>query len=202
MDNTHKQNIDPRRYNALVRAFARVNNALKSEPSVDNFNWPVQVAAYSQIDALGETENFSVESFLDDVRAFNLGSASTFAPRRRDERQREPETPRILIELVRAFKNRAPSLGEKFERVVKTNDSIATASIDFLIAEYLYLNRSITHVEREIKNESFRVAMFNAHAETHYIAALNVIRSYASAMARSALAADVETAIGDGDNAN
>lgn len=202
MDNTHKQNIDPRRYNALVRAFARVNNALKSEPSVDNFNWPVQVAAYSQIDALGETEIFSVEPFLDDVRAFNLGSASTFVPRRRDELQRAPETPQILIELVRAFKNRAPSLGEKFERVVKTNAPVAFAAIEFLIAEYLYLDRSFTHVEREVKNESFRVAMFDARAETLYIAALNVIRSYASAMARSALAVDVETAIGDGDNAN
>ena len=201
MGNTHKKDIEICRYNALVRAFARVNDALRSEPSVDNFNWPVQVAVYSQIDVLGETENFSVEPFLDDVHAFRHGSASTFIPCRRGE-HREPEAPRVLSELVRAFKNRAPSLGEKFERVVKTNASVATATIEFLIAEYLYLDRSITHVEREVKNESFRIAMFNAHAEALYIAALNVIRSYASAMARVALAADVEMTKGGYTNAN
>lgn len=197
---TNKTNND--RYNALVRVFARVNNALRSESSVDNFIWPVQVAVYSQIDALGETEDFSVEPFLDDVRAFNSGSASTFVPRRRDERQRDPELPRILIELVRAFKNRAPTLGEKFERVVKTNDFVATAAIDFLIAEYLYLDRSASHRYRESMNEAFRLKMFEAHAEALYIAAFNVIRSYAASMARDVLAADVDAAIGGENNAD
>lgn len=201
MDNMHKQNPEICRYNALVRAFGRASKALTSEPSVEDSIFPVQVEMYSRIDALGEKENFSVEAFLDDVRAFAQGLASTFIPCRRGE-CREPATPRILSELVRAFKNRAPSLGEKFERVVKTNDPVAFAAIEFLIAEYLYLDRSITHVEREVKNESFRIAMFNAHAETLYIAALNVIRSYASAMARTALATAVETAIGSGNNAN
>ena len=196
---TNKINND--RYNALVRAFARVNNALRSDPSVDVFNWPVQVAVYSLIDMLGETENFSVEAFLNDVRTFNRDSASTFIPCRRGE-EREPEASPILIELVRAFKNRAPSLGEKFERVVKTNGSVATAAVDFLVAEYLYLDRSITHIEREVKNESFRLAMFEAHAEPLYIAALNVIRSYAASMARAVLAADVDAAIGGTDNAD
>lgn len=201
MDNTHKQDIEVCRYNAIIRAFGRASKALTSEPSVEDFTLPIQTEMYSRINALGEKENFSVEAFLDDVRAFDRGLASTFIPCRRGE-CREPETPRILIELVRAFKNRAPSLGEKFERVVKANDSVAFAAIEFLIAEYLYLDRSITHVEREVKNESFRIAMFNAHAEALYIAALNIIRSYAASMARAILAADVEAAIGGENNAD
>lgn len=189
------------RYNALVRAFARANEALRSEPRVEDFTFPVQVEMYSRIDALGEEENFSVEAFLDDVRAFNHGFTRAFSPCRRGE-YREPESPRILRELVRAFKNRAPSIGEKFEQVAKTNASVATTTVEFLIAEYLYLDRSITHVEREVKNESFRNAMFDAHAEPLYIAALNVIRSYAASMARAVLAADVAATIGGENNAD
>lgn len=198
----HKQNIETCRYNALVRALSRASKALSSEPSVKDFTSFLQWGMFLEVSALGEKENFNIGSFLDDVCAFSQNSASTFVPRRRDEGSSELETPRVLAELIRAFKNRAPSLGEKFERVVKTNASVATATIEFLIAEYLYLDRSITHVEREVKNESFRIAMFNAHAEPLYIAALNVIRSYAASMARTVLAADVDAAIGGGNNAD
>jgi hypothetical protein len=197
-----KNQIDSDRYNALIRAFARTCKALTSEPSVEDFTLPIQTGMYSRIDALGEKENFSVEPFLDDVRAFNHGFTKTFNPCQRGAIRNASISSSILIELVRAFKNRAPSLGEKFERVVKTNDFVAKTTIEFLIAEYLYLDRSITHVEREIKNESFRIAMFNARAEVLYIAAFNVIRSYAASMSRAVLAADVNAGIGGENNAD
>lgn len=197
---TSKPNND--RYNALVRVVGRASKALTSEPSVEDFSFPVQVEMYSKIDALGEKEDFNVEAFLDDVRAFNHGFTGVFNPCRRGEVRRAATLPPILLELVRAFKNRAPSLGEKFEQIVKFNTVVAVMAIDFLLAEYLYLDRSISHVEREVKNEAFRLAMFNAHAEPIYIAALNVIRSYAASMARAVLAADVDAAVGGENNAD
>lgn len=202
MDNTHKQNIETCRYNALVRAFSRAYKALLSEPCVEDFTTSVQVEMYSKIDALGEKENFSVEAFLDDVRAFNGGFAETFRPCQRGEFRHATIPPPILLELVRVFKNRAPTLGKKIEWIIKTNASVATAAVDFLIAEYLYLDRSASLITREIKNEAFRRAMFDARAEALYIAALNIIRSYASSMAHNALAADVKTVIGGSVSAN
>ena len=190
------------RYNALVHVFSRANEALSSEPDVEDFSIPVQWEMYLKIKALGEKDGFSLVPFLNDAYAFSHGFTGPFCPCRPGEVRLAPESPPILIELVRAFKNRAPTLGEKFDRVVKTNDSVATTTIEFLIAEYLYLDRSITHVEREIKNESFRIAMFNAHADALYIAAFNVIRSYAASMARAVLAADVNAAIGGENNAD
>lgn len=190
------------RYNALVRVFARANEAFGSEPDVEDFAIPVQWEMYLKIKMLGEKEGFSLVPFLNDAYAFRHGFTGPFYPCRHGEVRLAPVLPPILTELVRAFKNRAPSLGERFERVVKANDSVATTTIEFLIAEYLYLDRSITHVEREVKNESFRNAMFNAHAEVLYIAALNVIRSYAASMARAVLAADVDAAIGGSSNAD
>lgn len=197
---TNKINND--RYNALVRAFARATKALTSEPSVEDFTLPIQTEMYSRIDALGEKENFNVEAFLDDVRALNHGFTGTFSSCRRGEVRHAATLLPILLELVRAFKNRAPSLGENFERVVKTNATVATTAAEFLIAEYLYLDRSASCATREAKNEAFRLAMFDAHAEPLYIAALNVIRSYATSMARAVLAADVDAAIGGPSNAD
>jgi hypothetical protein len=197
---TYQINSD--RYNALVRAFSRANEALTSDPSVEDFTTSIQWEMYSKIDALGEKENFSLKPFLDDAYAFSHGFTGPFYPCRHGEVRLAPVLPPILIELVRAFKNRSPSLGERFERVVKTNDSVATKTIEFLIAEYLYLDRSASCVTREAKNEAFRLAMFDAHAEPLYIAALNVIRSYATSMARAVLAADVGSAIGGENNAD
>lgn len=202
MDNTHKQDVDVYRYNALVRAFARAREALQSENDVGDFTNPVRIELFSQLGKISSIENFNVETFLDDVRAFNLGSDSTFAPCRKVNASHVPESSALLLEIVCAFKNRAPSLGEKFELVVKANKFVANAAVAFLIAEFLYLDRSASYRYRESANEAFRLAMFEARAETLYIAALNVVRSYASAMARVVLGADVETAFGGGDNAN
>lgn len=108
----------------------------------------------------------------------------------------------ILSELVRAFKNRAPSLGEQFERVVKQNKRVAEAAVEFLHMEYLYLDGGACYQDRELENETFRVAMFETGNDRLYTAAFNVIRSYAASMARTKLAADVEAAIGGETNAD
>ena len=196
----NKTNND--RYNALVRVFARTREALQSENDVEDFANPVRIEMYSQLGNFSSIENFNVETFLDDVSAFNLGSESAFAPRRNGNVPPEQMDVVLLSELVCAFKNRAPSLGEKFELLVETNNFVAKAAVAFLIAEFLCLDRSASYRYRESMNEAFRLAMFNAHAEPLYIAALNVIRSYAASMARAVLAADVDAAIGGLNNAD
>lgn len=196
----NKMNND--RYNALVRVFARAKEALQSEPDVESFTTPVQIEMYSQLGKFSSIENFNVEMFLDNVRAFNFGSRSTFAPCRNGNDLPAPVNGVLLSELVCAFKNRAPSLGGKFELLAATNKFVAKAADAFLIAEFLYLDRSASHRYRESMNEAFRLAMFEAHAEPLYIAALNVIRSYAASMARAVLAADVDAAIGGENNAD
>lgn len=190
------------RYNALVRVFARTKKALQSESDVENFANPVRIEMYSQLGKFSSIENFNVETFLDDVRAFNLGSGSTFTPCRNRNDHPALECATLLSELVCAFKNRAPSLGEKFELLVETDKFVAKAAVTFLIAEFLYLDRSASHRFRESMNEVFRLKMFEAHAEPLYIATLNVIRSYAASMARAVLAADVDAAIGGENNAD
>jgi hypothetical protein len=194
--------INNDRYNALVRVFARAKEALRSESDVENFTTPVRIEMYSQLGKFSSMENFNAETFLDDVRAFSLGSGSTFAPRRKGDAPPAPVCAELLSELVCAFKNRAPVLGEKFELLVETNKLVAKMAVVFLIAEYLYLDRAASYRYRESANEAFRLAMFEAHAEPLYIAAFNTIRSYAASMARAVLAADVAAAIGGGDNAN
>lgn len=194
--------INSDRYNALVRVFARAKEALQSESDFENFTIPVQIEMYSQLREISLAENFNAETFLDDVRAFSLGSGTAFAPCRNGNDLPAPEYATLLSELVCAFKNRAPVLGEKFERVIEMNKSVAKTAVVFLIAEYLYLDCAASYRYRESANEAFRLAMFEAHAEPLYIAAFNTIRSYAVSMARSVLAADVAAAIGGGDNAN
>lgn len=194
--------INNDRYNALVRVFARAKEALQSESDVENFTIPVRIEMYSQLGKFSTIENFNVETFLDDVRAFSLGSGSTFTPCRNGSDSPASVRAMLLSELVRAFKNRAPTLGEKFEFLVATNKFVANAAVAFLIAEFLYLDRSASYRYRESMNEAFRLAMFEAYAEPLYIAALNVIRSYAASMARAVLAADVDAAIGGPSNAD
>lgn len=197
-----KNKVGNDHYNALVRVFARAREALQSECGVGDFTNPVQIEMYSQVGKISSIENFNVETFLDDVRAFELGSDSTFAPCRKGNTLSVPVNSMLLLELVCAFKNRAPSLGEKFGLLVETNKSVAKAAVAFLIAEFLYLDRSASYRYRESMNEAFRLTMFKAHAEPIYIAALNVIRSYAASMARAVLVADVDAAIGGENNAD
>ncbi len=196
----NKMNND--RYNALVRVFARTKEALLSESDVENFTNPVRIEMYSQLGKFSSIENFNVEMFLDDVRAFSLGAESAFTPCRNVSDPPAPVNGMLLSELVRAFKNRAPSLGEKFELLVETNQLVARAAVAFLIAEFLYLDRASSYRARESANEYFRLKMFETHAEPLYIAAVNVIRSYAASMARAVLAADVDAAIGGENNAD
>lgn len=197
---TNKINND--RYNALVRVFARTREALRSESDIEIFTDPVRAAMFSQLGKISSIENFNVEIFFDDVRAFSLGAGTAFAPCRNENDPPAPVNAALLSELVCAFKNRAPSLGEKFELLVETNKSVAKTAVGFLIVEYLYLDRAASYRYRESANEAFRLAMFEAHAEPLYIAAFSTIRSYAASMARAVLAADVKAAIGCETNAD
>lgn len=194
--------ISNERYNALVHNFALVKAALDKCSVEVAFYDDAAIFLYELSTRRARENGFDFDRFWDDVKSCKFFPEQIYHQEVDGQSCFGDRFSPVLAELVRAFKNRAPSLGEKFERVVKTNDSVASTAVGFLIAEYLYLDRSITHVEREIKNEAFRLAMFNAHAEPLYIAALNVIRSYAASMARDVLAADVEAAIGGENNAD
>lgn len=183
-------------YNALVHDYANVKSVLDGGNLESSF--VIETNAFIQCFAIhfADENGFNLEEFFDDVDdcrvtrgVHRYSSKADVQPN--DEDSLQPN----LNELVRAFKNRAPALGEQFERVVRQNRRVAEAAVKFLIEEHFYLDCAATHQQRELKNEAFRIAMFETGNDRLYTAAFNVIRSYAASIARTKLAADVEAAI-------
>lgn len=190
-------------YNALVHDYALVDAALDKSSLETPFCSETLAFISSFVGCFAHKNGFDLEAFfrdVDDCQATRGANSYSYNAdvQTTDEDSLQP----ILTELIRAFKNRAPGLGERFERVVEQNERVACAAVAYLVTEYLYLDRSATYHERERRNETFRLAMFDSHNEALYIAAYNTIRSFAASMARAKLAADVKAAIGGENNAD
>lgn len=184
-------------YNALVHDYARVKSELDGGNLESSF--VIETNAFIQCFAINfaDGNDFDLEDFFNDVDDCRVTRGANHYSYKSDVQPNDEDRLQpILNELIRAFKNRAPGLGERFERVVEKNERVAYAAAVFLITEYLYLDRSATYHEREQRNETFRLAMFETGNDCLYTAAFNVIRSYAASMARTKLAADVEAAMG------
>lgn len=190
-------------YNALVHDYALVDSALDKCSLETPFYSETLAFTTSFAGCFAHKNGFDLDAFFKDVTDCRATRGANSYSCKADVQSTDGDSLQpILTELIRAFKNRTPGLGERFERVVEQNERVACAAVAYLVTEYLYLDRSASYHERERRNEAFRLAMFEAHAEPLYIAAFNTIRSYAASMARAVLAADVKAAIGGGDNAN
>lgn len=190
-------------YNALVYDYARVSSALLECSSEPPFAAETLAFITSFVGSFARENGFDLDEFFNNVDECQVARGSKrYSIRGPEQMEEEDSLQPILNELIRAFKNRAPGLGERFERVVERNERVACAAVAYLITEYLYLDRSASYHERERRNEAFRLAMFETHNETLYTAAFNAIRSYAASMARTKLAADVDAAIGGENNAD
>lgn len=202
MKNNHNK-ISNECYNALVHDYALVDAALDKSSVETPFYSETLAFITSFVGCFAHENSFDLEAFFRDVSDCRATrGANSYSYKADAQPNDEDSFQPILTELIRAFKNRAPGLGERFERVVEQNERVACAAVAYLIAEYLYLDRSASYHERERRNETFRIAMFESHNEALYIAAYNTIRSFAASMARTNLAADVDAAIGGPENAD
>lgn len=109
---------------------------------------------------------------------------------------------RTVNDFCRALENRAPQLGAAFRGFLCLRRELQIALAQYISAEFDYLNRKATAFDREAANEVFRIALIGTGGASYYLAVRNCVHSMASAMARDALAADVDAAIGGDDNAN
>lgn len=188
-------------YNALVHDYANVNSALMECSNASPFVAEMIAFTTSFVGCFAHKNGFDLGEFFNNVDECQVArGAKRYSCKAAVQSNDEDSLQPILNELIRAFKNRAPGLGERFERVVEKNERVACAAVAFLITEYLYLDRSATYHEREQRNETFRLAMFETGNDCLYTAAFNVIRSYAASMARTKLAAAVEAAMGGGES--
>ena len=202
MKNSHNK-IANDDYNALVHDYANVKSALDGGNLDSPFYSETLAFITGFAGCLADENGFDLEDFFNDVDDCRVTrGASSYSSKPAIQASDVNDFLPLLNELVRAFKNRAPSLGEQFERVVRQNKRVANSAVVFLIMEYGYLNREASAQQRELKNEKFRITMFETGNDRLYSAALNVIRSYAASMARAVLAADVDAAIGGENNAD
>ena len=189
-------------YNALVHNYAFVDSALDKCSVEVAFYDDAKLFLFDLSARRAREYGFDSDRFWDDVKSCKFYPELIYHPKAAAQSNDNDSFQSILTELIRAFKNRAPGLGVRFERVVEKDERVACAAVGFLITEYLYLDRSATYHEREQRNETFRLAMFETGNDCLYTAAINVIRSYAASMARAVLAADVNAAIGGENDAD
>lgn len=190
-------------YNALVHDYANIKAALYRGDLESSFviETTAFIAGFARHAA--RKNGFDIEDFFNDADDCQVTrGVHSYSYKAAVQTDDKDSFQSILNDLIRAFKNRAPSLGERFKRVVEQNERVACASVAFLVTEYLYLDRSASYHEREQRNEAFRLAMFESHNDALYLATFNAIRSYAASMARTKLAADVKAALGGENNAD
>lgn len=108
----------------------------------------------------------------------------------------------VVNDFCRVLENRAPQLGASFRGFLCLRRELQIALAQYVVAEFDYLNRESTTIEREAANEVFRIALIGTGGASYYLAVRNCVHSMASAMARDALAADVDAAIGGENNAD
>lgn len=201
MRNSHNKIVNEC-YNVLVHNFALIKSALDKCSVEVAFYDDAAIFLYGLSMRMAREYGFDFDRFWDDVKSCKFFQELIYHTKAVGQPCEGDRLSPNLAELVRAFKNRAPQLGEQFERVVRQNKRVADAAVAFLIEEYFYLDRAATYQQRELKNEAFRIAMFETGNDCLYAAAINVIRSYAASMARAVLAADVDAAIGGSSNAD
>lgn len=109
---------------------------------------------------------------------------------------------RVVNDFCRALENRAPQLGAAFRVFLCLRRELQLALAEYIFVEYDYLSRKKSAFDRESANEVFRIALVGTGGASFYLAVRNCVHSMASAMARDALAADVDAAIGGDNNAN
>ena len=109
---------------------------------------------------------------------------------------------RVVNDFCRVLENRAPQLGATFRGFLCLRRELHIALVQYISAEFDYLNRESTTFEREAANEVFRIALIGTGGASFYLAVRNCVHSMASAMARDVLAADVNAAIGGENNAD
>ena len=103
---------------------------------------------------------------------------------------------RVVNDFCRVLENRAPQLGAAFRGFLCLRRELQIALAQYISIEFDYLNRKTSTFERESANEVFRIALIGTGGASYYLAVRNCVHSMASAMARDALAADVDAAIG------
>jgi hypothetical protein len=108
----------------------------------------------------------------------------------------------VVSDFCRVLENRAPQLGASFRGFLCLRRELQIALAQYVVAEFDYLNRESTTFEREAANEVFRIVLIGTGGASYYLAIRNCVHSMASAMARDALAADVDAAIGGENNAD
>lgn len=109
---------------------------------------------------------------------------------------------RVVNDFCRALENRAPQLGAAFRGFLCSRRELQFALAQYVSVEFDYLNRKASAFNRESANEFFRIALIGTGGASYYLAIRNCVHSMAAAMARDALAADVDAAIGDSSNAD
>lgn len=109
---------------------------------------------------------------------------------------------RVVDVFCRVLENRAPQLGAAFRVFLCSRRELQFVLTQYISVEFNYLNRETTMFERETVNEDFRIALTSSGGASFYLAARNCVHSMASAMAREALAADVDAAIGGSSDAD
>ena len=143
-------------YNALVHDYARISAALGKCSLELPFYSETLTFLLSFAGCAARENGFDSDKFfndVDDCRA-TLG-INNYSYKVAVQPNDEDSLQSILKNLIRAFKNRAPALGERFERVVEKNERVASAAIAFLVTEYLYLDRSASYHEREQRTRIF-----------------------------------------------
>ena len=109
---------------------------------------------------------------------------------------------RVINGFCRVLENRAPQLGASFRGFLCSRRELQSALAQYISVEFDYLNRKSSTFDREYANEVFRIELIGTGGASFYLAVRNCVHSMASAMARDALAADVNAAIGGTDNAD
>ena len=109
---------------------------------------------------------------------------------------------RVDNDFCRVHENRAPQLGSSFRGFLCLRRELQFALAQYISTEFDYLNRKTSTFERESANEVFRFALIGTGGASYYLAVRNCVHSMASAMARDALAADINAAIGGENNAD
>ena len=109
---------------------------------------------------------------------------------------------RVVNDFCRVLENRAPQLGATFRGFLCLRRELQIALAQYISVEFDYLNRESTTFEREAANEVFRITLIGTGGASFYLAVRNCVHSMAAAMARDALGADVEAAIGGENNAD
>ena len=109
---------------------------------------------------------------------------------------------RVINDFCRVLENRAPQLGVAFRNFLCSRRELQFALAQYFFVEFDYLNRKASAFDRESANEVFRIALIGTGGASFYLAVRNCVHSMATAMAREALAADVDAAIGGENNAD